>query len=203
MKQETGNNIPARKNDVSIQLKLGGHSFSAASLAHDMDNDDSAISFIVETHKVTLVPQKAFDESCAANYLSAVGLSCANDETVVCSETQAGTIAVMAIDRKALSEIIDKFGTRARFTSPLLCSDHDDNRNIYIRIIDGVAYFRVFDNGLQAAETIKMTSDDDILYYTVRISEALNFGKDSVIYIKGSASAAKLVKRYFKNVICE
>jgi len=203
MKQETGNNISARQNDVSIQLKLGGHSFSAASLASDTANDDTGISFIVETHKVTLVPRKAFDESCAANYLSAVGLSCADDETVVCSEMQADTIAVMAVARKALSEIIDKFGTRAKFTTPLLCSDHDDNRNIYIRIIDGVAYFRVFDNGLQAAEAIKTVSDDDILYYTIRIGKALNFGKDSVIYIKGSASAAKLVKRYFKNVTCE
>ena len=179
-----------------------GHSFSTASLPPETANADT-ITFVVETHKVTLVPKRAFDESSAGNYLSAVGLPCAEDETPVCSEMQADTIAIMAINRTALSEIIAEFGVRAKFTSPLLCSDHDDKRNISIRITDGVAYYRAFDNGLQAAEAIKTVSDDDILYYTVRIAEALDFGKDSVIYIKGGKSAAKLVKRYFKNVICE
>ncbi len=202
MKPETGNNLSAPKNDVSIQLKLGGHSFSTASLPPETANADT-ITFVVETHKVTLVPKRAFDESSAGDYLSAVGLPCAEDETPVCSEMQADTIAVMAISRTALSEIIAAFGVRAKFTSPLLCSDHDGKRNISIRITDGVAYYRAFDNGLQAAEAIKTVSDDDILYYTVRIAEALDFGKESVIYIKGGKSAAKLVKRYFKNVICE
>lgn len=201
MRQETGNNLSAPKNDVSIQLKLGGHSFSTASLP--TDTADTDITFIVETHKATLVPKQAFDESSAANYLSAVGLSCADDETAVCSEMQADTIAIMAIDRSALSEIIGRYGFRAKFTSPLLDNAHDANRNISIRIIDGVAYFRVFDNGLKLAEAIKTVSDDDILYYTVRICEAVNFGKDSAIYIKGNPSAAKLIKRYFKNVTCE
>lgn len=201
MKPETGNNLSAPKNDVSIQLKLGGHSFSTASLPSEPTDAD--ITFIVETHKVTLVPKQAFDESSAGDYLSAVGLPCAENETPVCSEMQADMIAVMAINRTALSEIIAEFGNRARFTSPLLCSDHGGKRNISIRITDGVAYYRAFDNGLQAAEAIKTVSDDDILYYTVRIAEALDFGKESVIYIKGGKSAAKLVKRYFKNVICE
>lgn len=203
MKQETGNNLSAPKNDVSIQLKLGGHSFSAASLTGETANRDADILFCVETHKVTLVPKPAFDESCAANYLSAVGLPCAEGETAVCSDMQAETIAVMAIDKTALSEIYAKFGTRAKFTSPLLCNDHDDCRNIFVNIIDGIAYFRAFDNGLQAAEAVKTASDDDILYYIIRIAEALAFAKDYRIYIKGGRSAAKLVKRYFKNVICE
>lgn len=201
MKQETGNNLSAPKNDVSIQLKLGGHSFSTASLASVPA--DAGITFVVETHKVTLIPKKAFDESLAADYLSAVGLSCATDETAVCSDMQAETIAVMAIDKTALSEIVGEFGSRAGFTSPLLCSEHDGSRNMSIRIIDGVAYFRAFDNGLQAAEAIRTASDNDVLYYAIRIGEALNFGKDTDIYIEGGKSAAKLVKRYFKKVICE
>ncbi len=201
MKQETGNNLSAPQNDVSIQLKLGGHSFSAASLASVPDDAD--ITFIVETHKATLVPKQVFDESMAADYLAAVGLSCAADETAVCSDMQAETIAVMAINKSALSEIAGMFGARAGFTSPLLCSDHDGSRNMSIQIIEGVAYFRAFDNGLQAAEAIRIASDNDVLYYATRIGAALNFGKDTDIYIKGGKSTAKLIKRYFKKVICE
>lgn len=201
MKQETGNSISAPKNDVSIQLKLGGHSFSTPSLPTVPTEAD--VTFIVETHKVTLVPKHVFDESSATSYLSAVGLPCANDETAVYSDINAETIAIMAIDGTTLSEIIGKFGSQAKFTSPLLCNDYDNSRNISIRIIDGIAYIRAFDNGLQVAEAINTVSDDDILYYTVRIGKALNLDKETAIYIKGSKSAAKLIKRYFKNVICE
>ena len=201
MKQATGNNRSASENDVSIQLKLGGHSFSADTLTRV--SADGNATLVVETHKATLVPEQAFDPALAEHYLAAVGLPCADNETAVYSPAQDGTRVVMAVARKAYDAITERFGSRVRFTSPLFCGTHDEGRNISIRIIGGTAYIRVFDGGLQACEAVSLSSDDDVLYYALRIGEAAGIGTDAAVYISGCKSAARLLKRYFRKVICE
>lgn len=203
MRQETGNNATAANEKVSIQFNLGGHSFSATELPTEVLGSSDNVLFSVATHKVTLVPRCAFEESLSAQYLAAVGLSCDDGETTVCSEMQAETIAVMAIDRNVLDGVLDVLGTRARFTTPLLDERHDGNRNLSIRVADGVAYFRLFDNALRLAEAERVKTADDVLFYALQFLQSAALGTDTDIYIGGDRTAAKVLKRYFKRVVCE
>ena len=58
---------------------------------------------------------------------------------------------------------------------------------------------RLFDNGLQRAEANIATTAEDVLYL---VTEWLG-GNDTPIYIKGNTAAAKLLRKYFKRVVCE
>ena len=186
MKQATGNNTAAARNDVSIQFNLGGHSFSASDLPAEVVAGTDDVLFTVCTHKVTLVPQEAFDEALSAQYLAG-----------------AATVAVIAIDAALLDKVLAILGTRAKFTSPLLDKRHDEGRNLSIVIADDTAYYRLFDGSLRLAEAIRLQSADDVLFYALRFVETAGLGNDTNIYIRGSRSAARLLKRYFKRVVCE
>ncbi len=203
MKQATGNNTAAARNDVSIQFNLGGHSFSASDLPAEVVAGTDDVLFTVCTHKVTLVPQEAFDEALSAQYLAVAGLACSAGETTVCSEMRAATVAVMAIDAALLDKVLAILGTRAKFTSPLLDKRHDEGRNLSIVIADDTAYYRLFDGSLRLAEAIRLQSADDVLFYALQFVETAGLGNDTDIYIRGSRSATRLLKRYFKRVVCE
>ena len=203
MRQATGNNTTAANDKVSIQFNLGGHSFSASDLPAEVLGGQDIVLFSVATHKVTLVPRCAFEESLSARYLAAVGLSCDENETTVCSEMQAETIAVMAVDRNVLDGVLALLGIRASFTSPLLDGRHDGSRNMSIRVADGTAYFRLYDNALRLAEAIRLKSADDVLFFALQFLDTAGLGTDTDIYISGDRAAAKLLKRYFKRVVCE
>ena len=204
MKQETGNNTTAPNKDVSIQVNLGGHSFSASDLPASILEGSDDVMFVIDTHKATLVPRCAFEEALSAQYLAVVGLACDESETTVCSEMQADTIAVMAIARNALRDILAALGTRAKFTSPLLDERHNSGCNIAVCVTDGVAYFRVFnDNALRLAEAVQVKSADDVLFYALQFAKATGLNADTPIYIKGAAQYGKLLKHYFKHVLCE
>lgn len=203
MKQVTGNNTSAPSKDVSIQVNLGGHSFSASDIPADVLHGEGNVEFVINTHKVTLVPQCAFEDVLSAEYLAAVGLECAENETTVCSEMQAPAIAVMAIDRNALNGILSALGTRAKFTSPLLGEQHESGCNISVSIMEGVAYFRIFNSVLRLAEAVPVKSADDVLFYAHQFAMATRLDTDTPIYIKGASQYGKLLKHYFKHVVCE
>lgn len=203
MKRATGNSTGSAKNNVSIQLKLGGHSFSVDSLPSDVTGGTSSVVFEVETHKVTLVPQAEFDESLSAYYLDAAGLACDDDETAVCSEPQYGIVAVMAVNRKAYDEINGVFGAMASFTTPLLAGTEDTHRRLMsLRVCDGVCYMVYTDDGLKLAEAIRTDSTDDVLFYVHRMAEILSIGSDVPVLVSGDKAVADTLKRYFKEVEC-
>ena len=66
-------------------------------------------------------------------------------------------------------------------------------------VVNNVCYARLFDDGLRCAETFDVASSDDILYIA---AEWLN-NRDIPIYIKGATEAVKVLRKYYKRVICE
>jgi hypothetical protein len=64
---------------------------------------------------------------------------------------------------------------------------------------DKVCYLRLFKDGLQRAEAYEIGCIEDVLYYT---REWLG-NADTPIYIKGEKTIAKLLNKYYKQVICE
>ena len=198
MRQETGSNPNPADKKVSIQVKLGGLSFSAESVA--VSDDIEQVEFVIDTPRVLLVPREEVSLDCAGELLRLVGKPCRANEQSVCSELQADIVAVMAIDAKALNAIVERWGSRASFSSPLLNMRHCEERCLTIDATDKVCYLRLFDNGLQRAEAYAISANEDLLYYA---TEYLGDKKDTPIYITGNKECAKLLRKYYKQVICE
>ncbi len=182
---------------MSIQVKLGGRSFSALDIA--IAEDIEQVEFVIDTPRVTLAPRSEVSLDSASELLRIVGKPCRSNEQSVCSELQADIVAIMAIDTKALNTIVEKWGSRATFTTPLLNMRHSEELCLTIDVTDKVCYMRLFDGGLQQAEAFDATSAEDVLFLVTEWLQHRNIP----IYIKGSADAAKILSKYYKQVICE
>ena len=196
MRLETGSNSYPNDKKVSIQVKLGGLSFSADRV---VATEEQQVEFVIDTPRVTLAPRSEVSLECAEQLLHLVGKPCRSHECSVCSELQADIVAVMAIDKDTLTAIVEQWGSRASFTSPLLDMRHSEENCLTIDATDKVCYLRLFRSGLQRAEALDYTNADDILCYATEWAD----NNDCTIYIKGNNAAAKLLRRYFKSVICE
>lgn len=197
MRQETGSNPISSNKKVSIQVKLGGRSFSAESYAALESSEQ--IEFVINTPRATLVPREEISLDVADDILRIAGKPCYTTEQSVCSDLQNTVVAAIAIDRQALESIISKWGKQASFSTPLLDMRHSDKTCLTIDVCEKVCYMRIFNDGLQRAEAFDAATVEDVLYLT---TEWLN-GNNIPIYIKGSAEAAKLLNKYYKQVICE
>lgn len=198
MRQETGSNPNSANNKVSIQVKLGGRSFSASRVA--VAEGVEHVEFVIDTPRVTLAPREEVTLDNAAAILRLVGKPCHANEQSVCSELQAEIVAIIAIDGIALEEIVGKWGSRASFTSPLLDMRHSDEHCLTVDVTDKVCYLRLFNDGLQRAEAYEVATPEDTLYYA---TEWIGDKIDTPIYIKGGNDIAKLLRKYYKRVICE
>jgi len=198
MRQETGSNPNFADKKVSIQVKLGGLSFSAESIA--VADSAKQVEFIIDTSRVILAPREEISLDCADELLRLIGKPCRANEQCVCSELQADIVAVMAIDGKALSSISERWGSRASFSSLLLDMRHSEEQCLTIDTTDKVCYLRLFRGGLQRAEAFDATTPEDVLYL---VNEWLGTDKATPIYIKGDKEYAKLLRKYYKQVICE
>ena len=198
MRLETGSNLIPANNKVSIQVKLGGLSFSAQDIT--ITKETKHIEVIIDTPRVILAPHKQVSSDTAAELLRVVGKACHSNEQSVCSEPQADIVAVMAVDSSALASITEQWGSRASFTSPLLDMRHSEEKCLTVDVSDEVCYIRHFNNGLQRAEAFAISTAEDVLYLA---TEWLQQDKSTPIYIKRGNAVAKLLRKYFKQVICE
>ena len=197
MRQETGSNPISGNKKVSIQVKLGGLSFSADKIV--VAEDIEQVEFIIDTPRVILAPREEVSLDTASELLHIVGKPCRSNEQSVCSELQSDIVAVIAIDGKALNAIVERCGSRASFTSPLLDMRHSEEECLTIDTTDKVCYLRLFNDGLQRGEAFEATTPEDVLYL---VTEWLD-NNATPIYIKGGTEVAKLLRKYYKQVICE
>ncbi len=198
MRQETGSNPNFADKKVSIQVKLGGLSFSADRVV--VADDIEQVEFVIDTPRVLLAPREEVSLDCAGELLRLIGKPCRTNEQSVCSELQSDIVAIMAIDTNVLSAIVERWGCRASFTSPLLDMRHSEENCLTIDASDKVCYLRLFRSGLQRAEAHDATTPEDVLYL---VNEWLGNDKTTPIYIKGGKECAKLLRKYYKQVICE
>ena len=204
MKQVTGNNQSHNSKRLSIRLRSGGHSFSCDSLPRAAQNDDTDIEFTVITHKCTLVPAEAFEDSDAAEYLAIEGLACTKEERPVCAADN-DTIAVMAVDAACADTVACKFGRRASFTTPLLKRYSPHGKALHIYRADGVVFMKLYDDRtLKYAAAVRAADTDEVLYYAALVNERFGLN-DYIIYISGddSDTCRKVLRKYFTDVRCE
>ena len=200
MRQETGSNPRLANNKVSIQVKLGGRSFSAGKV---IASDAKLVEFEIDTPRVTLVLREDITLENADELLRLAGKPCRLNEQSVCSELQDDIVAIMAIDKDALASIYERWGRRASFTSPLLDMSHSEEECLTIIASERVCYLHLFGSGMQMqrAEAFEATTPEDILHLVT----SWIGNNDIPIYIdkSGDCSSAKFLCKYYKRVKCE
>ena len=197
MRLETGSNLTIDNKKVSIQVKLGGRYFSADNIA--LPERTEHVEFVVDTPRVILAPRSEVSLDTAGDLLRIAGKACRSNEQSVCSELQADIVAVMAIDSAALRSIAALDGVAISFTTPLLDMRHCNEHCLTMDVAGNLCYARLFDNGMRCAEAFDVANSDDILYIA---TEWLD-NRDIPIYIKGATDAVKVLRKYYKRVICE
>ena len=209
MKRATGRtDSPQAQNRVSIQLTLGGHSFSAESLRAAAEKLAQAggkapVGVEVLTEKTQLVPREEFAAETAGAYLRVAGTGCGAHEIPVWSDPARPVVAVMAADAEAVGMLREKFGGRLRFVSPLLSEPALPPRATWFSLRGELLYIKVYDGGLQFAEVVPCTGGEDFRFLLERLSAAFPLA-DFAAGISGDAGPepVKALKRYFKKIVC-
>ena len=206
MRQVTGSNSASSDNKVSIQLLLDGHSFSREVLPKNVAHY-TTVEVELLTAKSLLVPEECFAPELAYKLLSLSGIACSDEELPVWSDAKDGVVALMLLHREVVEMLNECYGSRLKYTSPLLrgCEGMADGRYLYLYCADHVAYFKLY-NGpqLDFCEAMTIAGVNDILCTTQRVAEL--FGCDELtVKVAGPASddAIKLLKQYHKVEKCE
>jgi len=203
MKQATGSNTPQSINKVSIQLTLDGHSFSAPALSGEFPGD-GPVEVELLTPRTMLVPEELFDKEHAGEVLAAAGMAALPGECPVWSAPQQNAVAVMAAAENALAAVHERLGGRARYTTPLLREVQAGTPTVWAYRTAGLLYIKVSDGSLRFAGVIPAPDTADVCYFTERLEKEFAL-KSCELRISGDAAKAcgKLLKGYFKRIVCE
>ena len=206
MKQVTGSNLSVRDNAVSIQLPLGGHSFSAESLDGQLAGRQriERVECTVLTPRTTLVPRECFDAAAAEQYLRVAGVPCRSDESVVTSDTSARIVAVMAVSSGCLAALRERFGDRLTFTSPLCGSQNYSEPAVWLYRTGDLIYIKVYRTVLRMAEAVEISSDADVLQLLHDLEEVFDVRRCTVVCSgDGCERLCRRLSKYYTDVRCE
>ena len=203
MRQATGSNTPQSGNKVSIQLSLDGHSFSVPALS-ELPAGEAPVTVELLLPRTMLVPGELFDAERGAEMLAANGMPPTAEECVVSSDPEAEFVAVTAINREALRQVEEKLGDRIRYTTPLLREVQAGTPTVWAYRTAGLLYIKVYDGSLRFAGVIPAPDTADVCYFTERLEKEFAL-KSCELRISGDDAKAcgKLLKGYFKRIVCE
>ena len=203
MKQVTGSNTPQATNKVSIQLTLDGHSFSAHGLDGEFPGEEPVEAELL-TARTMLVPEEVLGTGDAGTLLAANGMAPAAEERAVCSLPVQGIVAVMAAHREALRQAEEKLGDRILYTTPLLREVQAGTPTVWAYRTAGLLYIKLYDGSLRFAGVIPAPDTADVCYFTERLEKEFAL-KSCELRISGDDAKAcgKLLKGYFKRIVCE
>ncbi len=157
------------------------------------------------TARTMLVPEEVLGTGDAGTLLAANGMAPAAEERAVCSLPVQGIVAVMAAHREALRQVEEKLKETASATPPR-CSGrcrpehrpygHTARRGSYMKVYDGKA--------CRFAGVIPAPDTADVCYFTERLEKEFAL-KSCELRISGDDAKAcgKLLKGYFKRIVCE
>lgn len=204
MKQVTGSNTPQATNKVSIQLTLDGHSFSAHGLDGEFPGEEPVEAELL-TARTMLVPEEVLGTGDAGTLLAANGMAPAAEERARMQPPRArASSPVMAAHREALRQVEEKLETAS--ATPPRCSGrcrpehrpygHTARRGSYI--------LRCTTGSLRFAGVIPAPDTADVCYFTERLEKEFAL-KSCELRISGDDAKAcgKLLKGYFKRIVCE
>ncbi len=200
MRQVTGRSSNNSESKASIRLASGGRFFSASTLAGIAEGAD--VDVIIDTARVTLVPQQMAESVSAERLLAITGQSPLTDEVAIFSDAVNEKVAVVAVNKDVYETLMSRLGSKMHIYSPLQSDNYSHGRGLVIEVSENICYLRLYNNGLQLAEAVDVESYDELLYYVANILNLAKESNDIPMYIMGSNKAYKLLKKYY-TVICE
>ena len=192
-------------NNVSIQLLLGGHSFSKQIAAHLTELDAAEhITIYVPTSKSVAVPAEQYSEASAAEHLAALGSAPSAEECIVVDCATEGVVVLMALERSLHDEIEACYGGKVEYRSPMFMDDAVSD-GVTLRLAHDVLYIRLYAGGrMLLAEAVAAKSDADIIYYLASIDEVYAIFNNARAHVRGDVKRLRPVaKRLFKHISCE
>lgn len=205
MRQVTGKtNPPESGYKVSIQQSLDGHSFSCSPLP-DPTGDETTLEVEVCSARTVLAPAEYFESAKAAALLAAEGISPAGDEAVVWSDPAAELVAVMALPRTIHEQLAARFGTRIRYTAPLLAGPDAVENCVWVLSRSSLLYVKVYaqEGQLQLAEVITAPDEAEIRYFFERLAAAFPLAEYGLQAAGDDPKRlCRLIGHLFKNTTC-
>ena len=175
--------------------------------AHGLDGEFPGEEPVVAellTARTMLVPEEVLGTGDAGTLLAANGMAPAAEERAVCSLPVQGIVAVMAAHREALRQAEEKLGDRILYTTPLLREVQAGTPTVWAYRTAGLLYIKVYDGILRFAGVIPAPDTADVCYFTERLEKEFAL-KSCELRISGDDAKAcgKLLKGYFKRIVCE
>ncbi len=203
MRRATGSNTPEAANKVSIQQSLDGHSFSVRGLDCEFTGSEP-VAVEVLSARTMLVPKELFDAERARALLAANGMPLRGAERVVWSDTQAETVAVIAVHPEAIRQTEERLGARVRFTTPLLHVPIAACATVWLYYTGLLLYIKVYKGALQLAEVIEAPAEADILFALERLGQEFA-ADDYELCVAGERDRPlyKLLRKRFPKIRCE
>ena len=191
MKQVTGatNNKPEIKN-VSIRLRLDGHSFSEEKLDIPA-KEKKTVEIEVLTGKTMLVPREVFDAKAAPALMRINGMEPTEKECILTSDPQQPVIALMAADKASVEKVRARLLRTGEFTASCL----------WIFRYEELAYLKVWERQtLRLAETFIAPTGEDLLFYVRELTQELQI-ENCEIRLEGNPTKqdGRLLREYFKS----
>ena len=205
MRPVTGNKTPRTANKVSIRRTSDGHSFSFPPLEnHKPEESETPVEIELLTPGTLLVPAAAFAPEKAAALLAAAGITVGENDRIVTSDSTAPAIALMTLDEPTARRIEPLFGSRARYTTPLLHELKIEGPTVWMRHTPELLYIKVYDDGLQFAEVIAISDPTDTEYLFERLNAVFPLAQFTLRYTGDTDRALdKRLRNRFKKTICE
>ena len=205
MRPVTGNKTQRTANKVSIRRTSDGHSFSFPPLEnHKPEESETPVEIELLTPGTLLVPAEAFAPEKAAALLAAAGITVGENDRIVTSDSTAPAIALMTLDEPTARRIEPLFGSRARYTTPLLHELKIEGPTVWMRHTPELLYIKVYDGKLRFAEVVPAPDEADLLYMLERLGSEFRL-RDYTLRI-GSGDGWALKRKlggYFRQIVCE
>lgn len=188
-------------NSVSIRSLSDGHSFSAEHLTALADKLGVAL---LASAKSVALPREYADLATAEAMLCECAMAPLPSERVAITPDVDGVAVAMALPR----EVADKLDGRP-FMSPLLMGGAME-RGISLWLSAGVAFVRVYDNGLKLAEAVEVATLADLRYLLESLDRVYNIYStrarvtaDAEPWLSRFAELSRTMRELFTDVVCE
>ncbi len=188
-------------NSVSIRSLSDGHSFSAKQIA-TMAEELGMV--LIPSAKSIAVPREYADASSAVGMLRDCAMSPAPNERVIVTPDADGVAVAMAVSNDVAEQLNGRIAV-----SPLQVGG-DFDRGVSLWLSRGVAFVRVYDNGLRLAEAVDVATMADLRYVLELLDATYNIYStrarvtaDSEPWIGSFVELSKMMNQLFKDVVCE
>lgn len=178
----------------SLREHLMGDGFDVESI--------SSVQIFLDTDQVALVPEAAFEQKMAAAYHQVGGGVLRSGQTVVCSPTVNGIVAVMSWDSKVVELLAEFFGDKKSYYSPIQLEDmHNTQNSLNLFVSEDRVYITVVDKVLMYAEVLHFHTTEDIVYIVEPIKLQYEIGHRQInIAGENISQLVDLVKKHNKHV---